>query len=144
MLTEGLKEYYDTDFETTDTDFETINLPKKPKIDHIFNGLVSQLSAKKVNGKNNVFIFTNGNTNIYFKPYDKGAIEIDLIETPVQFRGKGSAKTAMSTFLSIIDKNKLRVHLSIVPRDKQTSTKGLEKFYSSFGFRKTNDFEMVR
>lgn len=141
-LSKHLNEFYDVDFEYPEVNFDIGR--KKTSVDDNFKTLISQLRAKKVNGKRNTYAFRNDNSIIYFKPNGKNAIELDLIETDPQFRGNGSAKTTMRSFLSIVDKNKIQVYLSIVPRDKETTIKGLENFYTSFGFNKTSDFEMVR
>jgi hypothetical protein len=143
-ISEYLLEYYTADFDYPEIEFNEPVMPKKPSMDSNFKNLVKQLGAKKVPNKQNTYAFLKDNTTIYFKPNGKNSVELDLIETPAQFRGEGNAKMAMSAFLNVIDKNKTQVQLSVMPRDKQTTTQGLEKFYSSFGFRKTNDFEMTR
>lgn len=135
---------YDSDFDTEFIDFDN-KKPKLPKKDNNFNLLLKNLKAVKTPNKFNIYTFKFGNTEIYFKPTaKKNTIELELIKTADNFRGKGSARLAINEFLKFIDMFKFKVILSIVPRDKTTSDKGLEQFYNSVGFTKTSDFEMIR
>lgn len=136
--------YSDFDFDSEFIDFDN-KKPKAPKKDDNFNLLVKKLNAIKTPNKVNMYTFKFGNTEIFFKPTGrKNTIELDLIKTPEEYKGKGSARLAITEFLKIIDMFKFKVILSIVPRDKTTSEKGLENFYKSVGFVKTSDFEMIR
>lgn len=90
-------------------------------------------------------------TKVYFKdeisPVNSkptGNIEIELVETPEEFRGQGRAKEALNVALKYTDSIGKKTVLTISPRDKKTTSKGLEKLYASVGFRKTSDFEMER
>lgn len=69
-------------------------------------------------------------------------IEWELIESTE--RGKGNARKAAELFLNGTDAQGQDVYLTVSPRDAQTSAERLESFYSSLGFEKTSDFEMVR
>ena len=139
-----VKEYYDDDFGSEFVDFDN-KKPKKPKKDDSFKLLLQNLKAYKTPNKINMYTFKFGNTEIFFKQTGKkNTIELDLIKTPDEYKGKGSARAAITQFLNIIDELKFRVILSVVPRDKTTSEKGLEDFYKSVGFVKTSDFEMMR
>ncbi len=139
-----LKEFYDDDFGSEFVDYEN-KKPKKPKKDDSFNLLIKNLKAVKTPNKINMFTFKFGNSEIFFKQTGKkNTIELDLIKTPEEHKGKGSARAAINEFLRVVDLLKMKVVLSIVPRDKTTSEKGLENFYKSVGFVKTSDFEMIR
>ena len=139
-----VKEFYDDDFGSEFVDFDN-KKPKKPKKDDSFKVLLQNLKAYKTPNKINMYTFKFGNTEIFFKQTGKkNTIELDLIKTPDEYKGKGSARAAITQFLNIVDELKFRVVLSVVPRDKTTSEKGLENFYKSVGFVKTSDFEMMR
>lgn len=69
-------------------------------------------------------------------------IEWELIES--SDKGKGNARKAANTFLQGTDAQGKDVYLTVSPRDNNTKTERLEAFYSSLGFEKTSDFEMVR
>jgi hypothetical protein len=69
-------------------------------------------------------------------------IEWELIES--SDKGKGNARKAANTFLQGTDAQGKDVYLMVSPRDSTTSPGRLESFYSSLGFEKTSDFEMVR
>ena len=71
-----------------------------------------------------------------------GDIEWELIESTE--RGQGNARKAAELFLNGTDAQGKDVYLAISPRDAQTSPERLESFYSSLGFKKVSDFEMVR
>ena len=138
-----IREYFDElDYDYTIFDEPKVSKSKQPDN---FNKLISDLGAKKTEGKINNYTFQIGPSKIYFKKTMKpNRVELDLITTDLSERGKGLAKQVMDKFLQVIDKYKYRVELSIVPRDKTTDPKILEKFYSDFGFVKTSDFEMLR
>lgn len=138
-----IREYFDE----FDYDYAIFDEPKvsKSKQPDNFKKLISDLAAKKTEGKINSYTFQVGPSKIFFKKTMKpNNIELDLITTDSSERGKGLAKQVMDKFLQVVDKHKYRVELSIVPRDKTTDPKMLEKFYSDFGFVKTSDFEMLR
>lgn len=138
-----LKEYFD-DYGYDYSIFDKPKIKKSNKPDN-FKNVLKDLNAKKTEGKVNSYTFENGPSKIFFKKTLKpNTIELDLITTDIESRGSGLAKDTMNKFLTIIDKYKYRVILSIVPRDKTTDPKLLEKFYKDFGFVKTSDFEMVR
>lgn len=69
-------------------------------------------------------------------------IEWELIESTE--RGQGNARKAAELFLNGTDAQGKDVYLTISPRDAQTSPERLESFYSSLGFKKVSDFEMIR
>ncbi len=139
-----INEFYDDDFGSEFVDFDN-KKPSKPKKEDSFKLLIQKLKAFKTPNKTNMYTFKFGNTEIFFKQTGKkNTIELDLIKTPDEFKGKGSARAAITQFLNVIDELKIRVVLAIVPRDKTTSEEGLEKFYTSVGFHKTSDFEMMR
>lgn len=71
-----------------------------------------------------------------------GDIEWELIES--SDRGKGNARKVAEIFLKGTDAQEKDVYLTVSPRDKQTTTEKLESFYTSLGFKKVSDFEMVR
>ena len=71
-----------------------------------------------------------------------GDIEWELIESTE--RGQGNARKAAEIFLNGTDAQGKDVYLTISPRDAQTSPERLESFYSSLGFKKVSDFEMIR
>lgn len=73
-----------------------------------------------------------------------GNIEIELVETPEELRGQGRAREALTTALKYTDSIGKKTVLTISTRDKNTTNKGLEKFYVSLGYSKTSDFEMQR
>jgi hypothetical protein len=140
-----IREYFEDDYGYSDFDvFDTPKKVKSNKPDN-FKNIVKDLGATKTEGKINSYTFQIGPSKIYFKKTLKpNTIELDLISTDIDSRGSGSAKKVMSEFIKVIDKYKARVELSIVPRDKTTDPKMLEKFYKDFGFINTSDFEMRR
>ena len=69
-------------------------------------------------------------------------VELELIES--SDKGKGNARKAANTFLQGTDAQGKDVYLTVNPRDNSTKPERLESFYSSLGFEKTSDFEMVR
>jgi hypothetical protein len=69
-------------------------------------------------------------------------IEWELIES--SDKGKGNARRAAELFLNGTDAQGKDVYLTVSPRDNDTKAGRLESFYSSLGFEKTSDFEMVR
>lgn len=71
-----------------------------------------------------------------------GDIELELIESTE--RGQGNARKAAELFLNGTDVQGKDVYLTVSPRDAQTSPERLESFYSSLGFKKVSDFEMIR
>lgn len=71
-------------------------------------------------------------------------VELELIETPEDSRGKGDAKQLLKNFLDYTDASGKDVYLAVSPREKGVTEKGLEKLYAAEGFEKVSDFEMVR
>ena len=72
-------------------------------------------------------------------------IELKLIETPKKYRGQGQAKRVLNEFLAYTDSLGKDVVLIVSPRDKETSEKGLYKFYKDAGFViSSTGVEMVR
>lgn len=61
-------------------------------------------------------------------------ITLNLIHTPQEARGKGSAQAAMRKFLELTDAAGVTVSLVVAEQDNQTTFDGLMNFYSSFGF----------
>lgn len=106
------------------------------------NKLKSQSTGSK--------IIENKGAKLYFKdrvnPFNNkltGEIELELVESSI--KGRGNAKKAIADFLSYTDSIKKPVHLTVSPRDKNTTEKGLIKLYESFGFRlDSSGFEMTR
>lgn len=118
---------------------------KKTKIKDNFKNLVKDLNAKLVKDKINTYVFTLGPSKIYFKKTEKtNTIELDLIVTDENYKGKGFADKIMAEFLNVVDKYRMSVELSVVPRDKKTNYSKLVMFYKKFGFNKINDFQMFR
>lgn len=120
--------------------------------------LIQLLGATPAEGKRNTYKFSTGKSDIYFKKNGRD-IELDLLQTPEQFRGGGNAKMALNQFLNATDEVGVDVTLSAVPRDKSTNSKRLKRFYQKFGFEFINepeedefgdftqsdfDFEMIR
>lgn len=117
----------------------------------VFLKFVNELGAKPVSGKIAMFAFVHGHSTLYFKNSPKtNTIEADLIHTPVEARGTGSARTAFVEFLKIVDKYGFIVEGIIAARDAQTNAAQLAKFYKSLGFRfqemggYASDFEIIR
>jgi hypothetical protein len=69
-------------------------------------------------------------------------VEWELIESTE--RGQGNARKASELFLNGTDAQGKDVYLVVSPRDNTTKPERLESFYTSLGFEKTSDFEMVR
>lgn len=84
-----------------------------------------------------------GDTTISYDRDDDG-IRINLITTPKEARGKGSARRAMNAFLQATDAAGLPVSLSVAEQDATTNRDALVKFYSSFGFVPTKGDGMTR
>jgi PAS domain-containing protein len=108
----------------------------------IFNPPSTPVSTRQPSlEKDGVKIFAKERTNpITGEKLD--GIEWELIES--SDRGKGNARKAAELFLNGTDAQGKDVYLTISPRDNETSPEKLESFYSSLGFEKTSDFEMVR
>lgn len=72
-------------------------------------------------------------------------IELKMIETPKKYRGQGQAKRVLNEFLAYTDSLGKDVVLIVSPRDKETSEKGLYKFYKDAGFiMSPSGVEMIR
>lgn len=119
--------------------------------DDVFSNFVNEIGAKPVNGKIGMFAFVHGQSTLYFKNSKKpNTIEADLIHTPVEARGSGSARNAFVEFLKFVDKYGFIVEGIIAARDAQTDANQLAKFYKSLGFRfqemggYASDFEIIR
>lgn len=69
-------------------------------------------------------------------------VEWELIESTE--RGQGNARKAAELFLNGTDAQGKDVYLMVSPRDNTTKPERLESFYTSLGFEKISDFEMVR
>lgn len=111
-------------------------------------GLISKIKFQTYKGRD---VITVGETNIYYKKRQNPitgenlpGIELDLIETQKEARGKGEARKAMDEFVKYADATNQKVYLVVSPRDNSTTTTGLEKLYQEYGFTKTSDFEMER
>lgn len=116
-----------------------------------FIKFVTEIGAKPVNGKIGMFAFVHGQSILYFKNSKKSnTIEADLIHTPVEARGSGSARKTFVEFLKFVDKYGFIVEGIIAARDAQTNETQLAKFYKSLGFRfkemggYASDFEIIR
>jgi hypothetical protein len=79
-------------------------------------------------------------SQVFFKERKSGQIELELIQTPAQNRGKGAGRKALEEFLKYADSLVKDVRLFVSPRDRQTTTEGLMKFYESVGFRSFDKF----
>lgn len=97
--------------------------------------MVADVNGSKVYFRNEVNPITEKPT---------GKIEMELVETPEEFRGQGRAREAFNTALKYTDSIGKSTVLTISSRDKSTTNAGLEKFYTSLGYKKTSDFEMQR
>ena len=78
-----------------------------------------------------------GDSNIVFRKTPDGNVELYSLRTPAAKRGKGSAKAAMTDFLTQVDENGFGVKLDASPLDKKTNIQRLVSFYESLGFQKT-------
>ena len=95
-----------------------------------------KLEKSKINYGDYTNPFTGKSTN---------QIELKLIETPKKYRGQGQAKRVLNEFLAYTDSLSKDVVLIVSPRDKETSEKGLYKFYKDAGFvMSPSGAEMVR
>lgn len=95
-----------------------------------------RLDKSKINYGDYTNPFTGKSTN---------QIELKLIETPKKYRGQGQAKRVLNEFLAYTDSLGKDVVLIVSPRDKETSEKGLYKFYKDAGFvMSPSGVEMVR
>ena len=110
-------------------------------------------NMQQVEERPGVTLMTIGDSQVYFKERitpdgnNTGQIELDLITTSEEGRGKGSAKSALKEFLKYTDSIGKDVYLFAAPRDNSTTTEGLLDFYRSEGFRSESEFleeEMVR
>jgi hypothetical protein len=97
--------------------------------------MIAEVNGSKVYFRNEVNPITEKPT---------GKIEMELVETPEEFRGQGRAREAFNTALKYTDSIGKSTVLTISSRDKNTTNAGLEKFYTSLGYKKTSDFEMQR
>lgn len=108
--------------------------------------LLSHTPAFKEAVKPGKEVIQAGKSKVYFKertlPNKKktGEIELELIETPLSERGKGTARKALEDFLKYTDSLGKNVYLFASPRDRQTSESKLIKFYESLGFRSIDRF----
>lgn len=95
-----------------------------------------KLGKSKINYGDYTNPFTGKSTN---------QIELKLIETPKKYRGQGQAKRVLNEFLAYTDSLGKDVVLIVSPRDKETSEKGLYKFYKDAGFvMSPSGVEMIR
>jgi len=60
--------------------------------------------------------------------------EVIVVKTPIEKRGQGSARTALTKFVSKADHHGTTLFLNSDPMDKTTSKSKLDKFYKSHGF----------
>lgn len=109
-----------------------------------FMSLINSLGAV-VSDRPGYYKYVGENTDIYFKSLGNKNIELALIETPVEKRGKGYAKKTLNSFVKNAGTKGFFITLTISPRDVSTKEKGLIKLYKDAGFYffKTN-FEMYR
>lgn len=95
--------------------------------------------------------YTTGFADVHYKPRadvftgrKTGEIELELITTPrIKDRGQGHSKQALKEFLAYTDSLKKDVYLTVAPRDKTTTEKGLIQFYKDNGFVQQG-LEMIR
>lgn len=83
----------------------------------------------------NSFKVKFGDTTINFSKGDIG-VEVQLIETPTEYRGNQSARNAMNQFLEATDKLGIPTSLFVSPREG-VDYQQLTNFYSSIGYRET-------
>lgn len=90
-------------------------------------------------------------TLMYSIASDGKSVELFSVRTPASKRGKGSARSAIASFLLETDALGMEVKLSASPLDKKTKLGPLVEFYKSLGFEPTGrainaagDPEMVR
>ena len=108
--------------------------------------LLSHTPTFKEDVKPGKEVIQAGKSKVYFKervlPNKKktGEIELELIETPLSERGKGTARKALEDFLKYTDSLGKNVYLFASPLDRQTSESKLIKFYESLGFRSIDRF----
>ena len=127
------------------------------KIDRVFNSIELNKSSvdRLVEKTSDVeldksYKYSNGVSTLVYHKTGNNSIEIDLLDTLSEERGKGNAKNLLETFLNETDSLGITTTLLISPRDLDTTTEGLEKLYKSVGFvfQRVNDiasdFEMVR
>jgi len=75
-----------------------------------------------------------GDTIVDLATRANGAVDISKVFTPVEARGRGSARVAMNHLAQQADAQGVRLELTADPLDKATSKAGLEQFYKSVGF----------
>lgn len=78
----------------------------------------------------------HGSTTIdYSVSKDGKRVEVSMVKTPAEDRGKGQARAAMERLLRAADASGAQVVLTAEAMDKDTSKAKLEAFYKSLGFR---------
>lgn len=75
-----------------------------------------------------------GDTLIDLATRANGTVDVSKVFTPVNARGKGSARAAMNHLAQQADAQGVRLELTADPLDRATSKAGLENFYKSLGF----------
>lgn len=92
-----------------------------------------------------------GDTTLMYGVGPESAAELISMRTPPAKRGQGSARDALTRFLSEADERNLEVKLTASPLDRRTNDQKLRAFYQSLGFRPTGrtmnvvgDPEMIR
>jgi hypothetical protein len=88
----------------------------------------------------NASIFERGPTALSYL-HKGGRTNIFDLETDAAFRGKGSARQAMEEFLRGQDASGRATYLTAAPTDSLTNQGGLDRFYSSLGFKPVDDVE---
>jgi hypothetical protein len=130
-ISQGLKDKYK----------EVVNSEEGSRMS-IFNPPSTPASTRQPSlEKDGVKIFAKERTNPATGEKLNG-IEWELIES--SDKGKGNARKVAELFLNGTDAQGKDVYLTVSPRDNDTKAERLESFYSSLGFEKTSDFEMVR
>lgn len=130
---------------TETEDFKNIqNLKKSSILKNNFDIFIKSIKAKK-SQRLGYYEYSKGDSTYYFKNLGKNTIGDGLIETPIEKRGKGSAKNLLTSFIKEAGSKNLSVFVTVSPRDGSTTEKGLKTFYKSLGFvQNGTDFEMIR
>jgi hypothetical protein len=85
-----------------------------------------------------------GDTTISYQVSRDGPVEISMVRTPAELRGRGSARAAVQAFLAEADRAGRAVALTPDPMERGISKGRLVDFYRSEGFRpnagRTRDF----
>lgn len=134
---------------------ETLINKRNSIVDPIVNEVKKYLS--QIYGKNvtNISfepqvnqVITDGNSKLVYSEFSD-SIELDLIETPLEERGQGKAKSLLNELKNKANTLLKPITLTVSPRDKNTYFDKLVSLYRNAGFQmqKVNgiesDFEMI-